>query len=206
MAPLAPLSRSSSKTATFVALLLSILHTSNAQIGVTICACQPASYTFRFNFTNSCENTTTIFPDQPGVVDVGCVESPIISGDDDGLFDLVPVQITTVEVLELDQFQVPIGGKLYKEGYTNGDEITYVSIAGTSAGIFNLTELTVPKGLQLNIAGRNKFDLDITNFWIILFSNDCGLFPVLHEGDKIGWTDMVRLKKELTFWSLKDVF
>lgn len=169
-------------------LILSLLSkTCHAQIGVTVCACQPASYTFQFNFSDVCGTSDVM---GPGVVDSSCTVGGT-AGTEGNVTNLKPVFVSSVQILELDQFQAPLAFASYNDGYVNGDTITYTSVAGTTAGVNNLTLSTIPKGLQLNIQGINSEDQGIVNFWIILFDNNCGLFPVLKAGEHIGWTGLV---------------
>ena len=65
------------------------------QIGITICACQPSVYTFTFN----CDISTV---EGPGVVDADCFARGFAIGSADDVNDTVPVQVSTVSVLELN--------------------------------------------------------------------------------------------------------
>jgi hypothetical protein len=68
----------------------------------------------------------------------------------------------------------------------------YSSVVSTPQGVDMVTERGVfPGGLQLNINGRNALGEFITNVWVIVFNNECGIFPVISEGDQIGWTKFV---------------
>jgi hypothetical protein len=49
----------------------------------------------------------------------------------------------------------------------------------------------IPKGLQITLAGRNAEEQDLVDFWLIIFDNECGVFPVVLEGQQIGWTIFV---------------
>ena len=158
------------------------------EIGTTICACSPSVYTFQFNFSYVCNQTNV---DGPGVADWDCFSQGLGPGGD-GVMDYVPVRISSVDIIELDQSLAPIGSSFYGEGYTNGDIIKYVSVAGNPSNVTSLLPAQIPKAIQLSIVGTNVNEEDITNVWIILFDNLCGFFQVLQTGDQIGWTKLVR--------------
>ena len=155
----------------------------NAQIGVTLCACQPVAYTFQLRFNNFCNQSNI---EGPGVEDWDCKTT----SSDSTATDFTPALITRAEVKELDQDQNVINFQNYAGPFFDGDTFTYVSIAANPS---NVNSTTLPKGLQLSVYGRNIEEQDILNFWIILFTNECGLFPVLDPGEQIGWTDLVSL-------------
>ena len=101
-----------------------------------------------------------------------------------------PARVTTIQILELNQdlrviAQTPINGD-----FRSGDIFKYTSV------IAQLDPETVdpnmiPKGLQITLAGRNSAEQDLVNFWLIIYDNDCGVFPVVLEGQQIGWTVFV---------------
>ena len=101
------------------------------------------------------------------------------------------MQVTTVSVLELDRSLRVIAQTPYAGDFRGGDSFTYTSIVGTPEGAATVTPENMPGGLQLDMIGINQLEQPITNVWIILFDNDCGIFPVLEIGDQIGWTILV---------------
>jgi hypothetical protein len=155
-------------------------------IGVDICACSPSVYTFQLNFAINCSMETV--KDNPGVLDAECRVSGL--RPEDNVTDLLPVKVSTVEILELGANQQVIQSGFYKEGYFDGATISYTSITG-SPDALNLTVDQIPRGLQLNILGQNAKEEDILNYWIVLFTNQCNAFPVFEVGDMIGWTTIV---------------
>jgi len=169
-------------------LLLSVLTANNpgakAQtVGVDLCACQPAAYEFVFDFGLACTDSTV---EGPGINASACV---LNTETDQNVTDFRPVVVTRVLVLELNQnfeviAQTPIVGD-----FMDGEMFRYTSvIAGDTADI---TPNDVPRGIQLSMAGRNAEEQDLVNFWLILYDNNCGFYPVLVEGQQIGWTGMV---------------
>jgi hypothetical protein len=54
-----------------------------------------------------------------------------------------------------------------------------------------LNASSIPRGFQLSITGRNALEQAIVNNWVVLYDNDCGIFPVVTEGMVAGWTVFV---------------
>ena len=158
------------------------------QIGVTICACQPSVYTFTFNFSATCDVSTV---EGPGVLDADCFARGFAVGSADDVNDTVPVQVTTVSIMELNKDLGVLVQTPYTEVFRDGDSFTYTTILSAPDNITGLTPDMIPGGLQLGIVGVNQLEEPITNVWIILFDNACGIFPVLEVGDQIGWTILV---------------
>lgn len=156
------------------------------QVGVDICACQPATYEFVFNFSLTCDDSNI---GGDGVQDSACV---LNTENDQNVTDFTPVIVTRILILELNQnfgviAQTPVVGD-----YTNGTIFRYTSVIA-SQDTSTLAPEDVPKGIQLSMAGRNKDEQDLVNFWLILYDNDCGFYPVVLEGQRIGWTILVRV-------------
>jgi hypothetical protein len=166
------------------ALALSVVRVTDAQVGVTICACQPDFYEFTLNFTLTCDDTD-ITSELPGINDTTCRVSPVSSQN---VTDEVPVVVTSVQILELGPPpKYPI---LFETTFplqlSDGGKFNYTSVAAKPEDI--TTEDKVPSGLQLSIIGRNQDEEEILNYWLIVYDNDCGIWPLLEEGQKIGWT------------------
>jgi hypothetical protein len=156
-----------------------------AQIGVTVCACQPSVYVFELDFNATCDIGT--IDSRPGIRGADCFARGIGLYADDTV-DFVPVQVTSISIVETNrEFQV-LAQSPYSSFFSDGDKITYTSILGTPEGVASLDEDNLPAGMQVDIVGINQLEQPITNVWIILFDNVCGVFPVLEKGDKIGWT------------------
>ena len=169
--------------------LQSILTVANGQVGVSICACQPGIYTFQLNFTSLCVDSTV--RGNPGVVGADCFQRGV-GVDAESINDTVPIQINTIQILELDADQAALAQTPYDNTYQNGDTFVYTSpLLASQQDIDDLTPDTVPRGLQMNLQGINQEEQPITNVWIILFNNNCSFYPVLNIGDNIGWTTLV---------------
>lgn len=98
--------------------------------------------------------------------------------------------INAVDILELDQQLTPYTLTPIREDFRDLNEFKYTSITATDP---NLTSAMIPGGLQMNIIGVNSVDEPIQNVWIIVFNNDCGIFPIYTVGEQIGWTLMTNL-------------
>jgi hypothetical protein len=172
-----------------IIILQSISKVANGQVGVSICACQPGIYTFQLNFTALCVDSTV--RGNPGVVGADCFQRGV-GVDAASINDTVPIQINTIQILELDADQSPLAQTPYDNTYQNGDTFVYTSpLLASQQDIDALTPDTVPRGLQMNLQGINQEEQPITNVWIILFNNNCSFYPVLNIGDNIGWTTLV---------------
>jgi hypothetical protein len=85
------------------------------------------------------------------------------------------VAINAVDILELDQQLTPYTLTPIRADFRDLNEFKYTSITATDP---NLTSAMIPGGLQMNIIGVNSLDEPIQNVWIIVFNNDCGIFPI----------------------------
>jgi hypothetical protein len=128
-----------------------------------------------------------------GIIETACLVSSRLP-DTVNVTDFVPVTVSEIQVLELDEFQDPIGQSVYTDGpYFDGDFVTYTSIVRTQPEIVNA--MTLPRGLQVSIVGNNAQNQPIINTWGILYNNDCGIFPLLTVGQQIGWSIFVSHRK-----------
>jgi hypothetical protein len=161
-----------------------LVRRSDAQtIGVDICACQPSVYTFSFDFQLLCADRNI---DGPGIIDSSCVQVNVVTNNET---DLPFVAVSSIRILELDQDLQTTAQTQINGDFRTGDNFTYTSIIATEFDNFNAS--SIPRGIQLDITGRNAFDQQVVNTWAILYSNDCGIFPILFEGEFIGVTIIV---------------
>lgn len=163
------------------------------EVGTTICGCQPAVYEITLNFTVTCEDTDV---EGPGIDDVACLRS---SEFDDAVTDLVPVLITDIQFLELNQELQPLQQEPRTGAFFNGDVVRYTSVL---AVLPEFTEETLPRAFQMILRGVNALDQPIQTTWLITYSNDCGIFPILLEGQRIGWSVFVCNRTSLNLQSL----
>lgn len=164
-------------------LALSAVRVTDAQVGVTLCACQPDFYEFTLDFGLTCDDTD-ITSDLPGINDTTCRVSPVSNLN---VTDQTPVVVTSVQISELGpppELKVLFSTRIPLE-QADGGKFNYTSVAATPQDI---TPETLPAGLQMDITGRNQNEEEILLYWLIIYDNDCGIWPLLTEGQKIGWT------------------
>jgi hypothetical protein len=158
----------------------------NAQVGVTLCACNPAVYTFEFIFDGLCDDTNV---EGLGIDNSDCFTAA--AGFDSSIVDFVPVRVTSVDILELDQTLVPFAFQPIRGSFTTGNTFKYTSVTATDP---NLSISNLPGGFQMNIIGTNALDEAIQNVWIITFTNECGVFPIFSVGEQIGWVKLIDIQ------------
>jgi len=114
-----------------------------------------------------------------------CLVSPFGSAE---VADLVPVNITSIDVLELNQnLQIMVNENISpNKAFLDGDTFTYTSYAAIPGEIVNPEDL--PRAIQLNLVGQNKLGEEIINMYLITFTSSCGAYPVLFGGQWAGWT------------------
>jgi hypothetical protein len=169
-----------------VATLLCLAESTLAQlIGTDICGCQPATYTFTFDFNLTCDDKDVA---GPGINKTDC-KTEIRGQEEVPDAELVPVIVQNVQIFELDQ-NLQVSAQTVRVGtFDDGSNFTYTSVISTMPDQLNPASL--PRGLQLVITGLNdKAEVTVQNY-IITYTNDCGVFPVLTEGETVGWTILV---------------
>ena len=166
--------------------LLCVWHASaQGMIGTDICGCQPATYTFTFDFDLVCDDTTV---EGSGINETACL-TEIRGQDEVPAEDLVPLSVQNVQIFELDQDLQVVAQTVRTGPFTNGDTFTYTSIISTMTD--DLNPQSLPRGLQVVITGLNSKEQSTVNTYIITYTNDCGIFPILTEGQQAGWTIFV---------------
>lgn len=154
------------------------------EIGVDICSCAPGEYEFTLDFSLFCPPINITVGD--AVAATTCTVGPF---EDPSVADLIPVAVQSIDILELNQnldvaVQENIAGS-----FGDGDTFRYTSIAALPGEIID--PLDIPRAIQLTITGVNRFDQSILNVFLIQFTNNCGRYPVLFEGQYAGWTRFV---------------
>ena len=171
-------------------LIFSILWSSQVVegqlIGTNICGCQPATYTFTFDFDLTCNDNNV--EGGAGINETACLTE--VRGEDQVPDeDLIPVTVQSVQIFELDQ-NLQVFSQTVRTGtFVDGSNFTYTSIISTISDLDNVAAL--PRGLQLVITGLNNKEQSTVNTYIITYTNDCGIFPILREGQTSGWTIFV---------------
>ena len=145
----------------------------NNEVGKDLCGCQPAIYEMTLDFSITCDQRLGSW--------IGIEES---SCSATGATDLTPVRVTEIVFMEFNSDftmlqRLPISGV-----FQSGDVVTYTS----TLAIFNdFTDIILPKKLQVILSGVNAMDVPIEMDWFFTFTNECGIVPVLSEGDQQGW-------------------
>mmetsp|Transcript_16517 Transcript_16517/g.34175 ORF Transcript_16517/g.34175 Transcript_16517/m.34175 type:complete len:430 (-) Transcript_16517:174-1463(-) len=153
------------------------------EVGTEICACAPNAYEFTLDFALTCPPVNITLGD--AVSATTCMVSPFGSPE---VADLVPVSVSSIDILELNQnLQVMVQENIEpKNAYVDGDTFSYISYAAIPGEVVNPEDL--PRAIQLNIVGKNRNGEEIINVYLITFTNSCGAYPVLFEGQWAGWT------------------
>ena len=156
-----------------------------------LCSCTPLVYKWKLDFTQSCPPANISVGNDAGVKDAYCT---VTNGSN--LTDLKPVSVTSYQIIELDDFLVPIKVKaepnpLPLEVETSksmitlkdGDEISFSSITGVQPSV-------ISGGLQARMDGLNSADEKIVLEWIVRYSNLCEVYPY-SDGNSLGWMEFV---------------
>lgn len=155
-------------------------------IGTDICFCQPVTYKIRLDFALECPDST-VNNTIPGILEVSClVES---RNEEQNLTDPFPIIVNEVQILELDRNFELVGQTVYTDPLTNGSIVEYTSIVATSPDF--ITPETIPRAFQITIQALNSLEEPLTQTIAIEYSNNCGIFPLLTEGQQIGWAIFV---------------
>lgn len=124
---------------------------------------------------------------RPGINATDCFAGNLDPANDVNT-DFVPVTITKIQILELDRNQGIIKEDSRQGAFVDEQEFNYTSIAVSDPELDQEVG-----GLQMTLDGRNANDDQIVNNWIILFTNECNIFPLFEVGDQIGWTEFVSM-------------
>jgi hypothetical protein len=147
-----------------------------------VCGCSASTYVFVLDFDLSCPPTNISLGS--GVQSVSCLISPFGAPTT----KIAPIVLDSVSILELDQNNNVLVEERMNGELVNGDSFSYSSIV-------NDREVTsiqnIPSVLQLNLSGRNEDGVMLMNVFFIRFSNECGVTPVIQEGESAGWAIFV---------------
>jgi hypothetical protein len=155
-------------------------------IGVDVCGCSPRTFSFVLDFSLSCPPTN--ITSGAGVAAVSCLISPFGASTE----DLRPLVVESISVLELDQsnnvlVEERIDGKLL-----DGEEFSYTSVLNNDEIMTGSEQ--IPRALQMTINGRNLEGVILLHVFIITYSNECGVIPVVQDGHSAGWVIFVSLR------------
>lgn len=169
------------------ALLLAALSpatTTAQEIGTEVCSCAPNTYEFTLDFALFCPPVNITLGD--AVQATSCLVSPFGNPD---VEDLVPIAVQSIDILELGQDLRVLVQENIEGNFGDGDTFSYTSVSADPSNINSAVD--IPRALQLNLVGVNANDEPIINVYIITFTNNCGTYPVLQEGQSAGWTRFV---------------
>jgi hypothetical protein len=156
------------------------LYTVQAQeIGVDVCGCSPFTFQFNLDFTRTCPPTNITRGD--ALERTSCIVSPFGAPTT----DLSPIVVESISILELDQSNNVIVEVLIDGNLMDGTSFSYTSILADPDDI--TSEQQIPKALQMTLNGRNQDGIILLNVFIITYTNRCGYFPVVQDGESAGW-------------------
>ena len=162
-----------------------------AQTAQGVCVCSPSSISFTLDFSLQCPPENIVTGVDKGIDRVFCqvTEEPrpdVVAGLD----DLVPVNVTAVNIFELGlDLRVIKQSFLPGVNLLNGETIVFESIVN-EYDAQTLTSQNTPGGLQIVFKGLNADGVAVTNSFILTYSNRCDVVPFF-EGDSIGWAVIV---------------
>jgi hypothetical protein len=159
-----------------------------AEANNAVCGCSPPTYTFLLDFTLFCPPID--INRNPGIQSLSCLISPFGAPTT----DLVPVLITHVDVLELDQSNNVLVQSRIDGDFLSGETFSYTSILNNTEEIDSTEE--IPRALQMNLNAKNEAGVTLINVFVITFSNQCGAVPVFESTSSVqsaGWAVFVSL-------------
>jgi hypothetical protein len=163
-----------------------LVEKADAQIGTTICGCQPAVYEITLDFSVTCDDITVA---GPGINETACVLSQETGTD---VTDFIPVLITDIQFLELNGDLQTLQQEPLTGAFRDGDVVRYTSVLAVQS---EFEPNTLPRAFQMVLRGFNAIDEPIQITWVITYNNDCGIFPILFEGQQQGWSIFVSSRR-----------
>ena len=149
------------------------------------CVCSPRVYDITLDFSRTCNDNSGY---GTGVQETRC---NIVPFDDPSETDLVPQQVTLIDVSELGQnLQSIVGSQRLTGNYENGDTITISSVSNNQD---DLDVNNLPKAFQMSMIGVNAKGGTIVFSALIVYSGSCEDYPVLLFGASNGWALLVRI-------------
>ena len=173
-----------------LSVIVLFLDMADAQVGISVCACQPSEYELELNFGAPCHDND--FNGLPGIESTACF---LNSDSQTDVTDFIPTLVTNIEFHEFNRFletvqDVPLTGP-----FDNGESIRFSSITASNP---SLNEHQLPHGIQMIFSDLNAINQQIEMNWVIMFTDDCDVYPVLQEGQTHGWTVFVCIYFSLT--------
>ena len=147
-----------------------------------VCGCTSGSYTFELDFELTCPPTNIHIGSGTGVERVSCLISPFGAP----ATDLEPISVESISILELDQSNSVLVEKSLEGEFFSGFSFSYTSIINEATSVQG-----IPKSLQMNLSGKNADGVMLMNVFVITFTNECGVMPVIQAGESAGWVTFV---------------
>jgi hypothetical protein len=154
------------------------------ELGVTICACSPRYYQFTLDFALSCDTNVIL---GEGVASYECSIEPFQGS---AIADLIPVSVSSIDLIELDQglnllSQASSFGPFLNGNTSVTNNLTYFN--ETTGGDTSL----VPKALQFSVLGQNAAGESIFFTGLIVYNNSCSVVNTILVNSTIGWFRLV---------------
>lgn len=150
----------------------------------TNCACSPTNFTWTLDLTLTCDPINVATGSTTGIKEVNCF---IDNNGDFSVTDLIPVEVTEVDIFELDNdlniiqvYQSPSGISLQ-----NGDSFSFASAALNATGTTDVSN--IPHVMQMELFGVNAAGQTVRNEWILRYTNLCTVYPFEKGVDSLGW-------------------
>jgi len=178
-----------SKWTSLTAIIVLTLGFSDAQpISGDLCACNPRVYNFRLDLEQFCPPCDIAA--NAGVINCNC---NVRDAQGNNVTDTQAILASTITMRELDQNLLPQNSFTVRGNKFSGFTWQYRSVTNEGFDYLQQNPDQIPRGLEMTITGQTEQGEQITNFWGLLYSNDCNIFPLI-EGDSIGWVRFVSTK------------
>jgi hypothetical protein len=117
--------------------------------------------------------------------------------------DSKPLQVNTAQIIELSDILRPLKAtKLINLNLTDGDELSYVSLAASDPSV-------VLGGMSIKLEGISTAGTQVYLSWTVQYSNRSNADEIAFSaGDSLGWTNFVshQTEKLEVFKSVPGIF
>jgi len=144
-----------------------------------LCACQPPIIEVTLDYSMSCEDANIEVGPGTGVEKFECTTEADPGTD---ITEFVPVtRVIRFDIVEYGQNDQAVtqDGRFGFNDFPSGTKIAYSGLQSFGAPI---TRESLPKRILWTFRALNGQSKAFNFAWSITFSNDCGVFPVLSEG------------------------
>jgi hypothetical protein len=149
-------------------------------VGEKICACQPQAFTLVLDLGGHCDIND--IEGEQGIDETVCV---ILDEKKFSISGRSPAFISVVRISEFDKtLKDVIAQTSFKGNFTSGDTFDYQGFVANAT--------VVPSLLLVELLGVDTDGKELLNTWVIGFTNECDVYPVLSVGQQLAWTIIVR--------------